>query len=121
MLEIDREPACRVRLGGLFYLAQRHTKGNAMSKIRVKQLVVGMVETNCYIIYNEETKEGTLVERQTYNYGDIITFPQAEKEETEEIKYVLDSWKNLGTEEVSPTEINIRFKAEYREEYYVEE
>ena len=33
-----------------------------MSKIRVKQLVVGMVETNCYIIYNEETKAAVIVD-----------------------------------------------------------
>ena len=33
-----------------------------MSKMRVKQLVVGMVETNCYIIYNEETKAAVIVD-----------------------------------------------------------
>ena len=33
-----------------------------MSKIRVKQLVVGMVETNCYMIYNEETKAAVIVD-----------------------------------------------------------
>jgi len=33
-----------------------------MSNIRVKQMVVGMVETNCYIIYNEETKAAVIVD-----------------------------------------------------------
>ena len=70
--------------------------------------------------YNEDTKEGTLIERKTYNYdGAIIKFPEAVKEETEEIKYVFDSWKNLGVKEISATEIDIEFKAQYREEYFV--
>ena len=33
-----------------------------MSNLRVKSLVVGMVETNCYVIYNEETKEAVIVD-----------------------------------------------------------
>ncbi len=33
-----------------------------MSKIRIKHLVVGMVQTNCYIIYNEEIKEAVIVD-----------------------------------------------------------
>ena len=33
-----------------------------MSKIRIKSLVVGMVETNCYVIYNDETKAAVLVD-----------------------------------------------------------
>ena len=33
-----------------------------MSKIRIKNLVVGMVETNCYVIYNEETKAAVIVD-----------------------------------------------------------
>ena len=41
-----------------------------MSKIRVKQLVVGMVETNCYIIYNEETKAAVIVDCVPGGMGD---------------------------------------------------
>ena len=33
-----------------------------MSNFRVKSLVVGMVETNCYVIYNEGTKEAVIVD-----------------------------------------------------------
>lgn len=33
-----------------------------MSKMRVKTLVVGMVGTNCYLVYNEETKQAVIVD-----------------------------------------------------------
>jgi len=33
-----------------------------MSAIRVKGLLVGMVQTNCYIVYNEETKRAVIVD-----------------------------------------------------------
>lgn len=33
-----------------------------MSNIRIKSLLVGMVQTNCYIIYHEETKEAAIVD-----------------------------------------------------------
>lgn len=33
-----------------------------MSKIRVKSLVVGMVGTNCYLVYDEETKRAVVVD-----------------------------------------------------------
>ena len=33
-----------------------------MSNLRIRSLVVGMVETNCYIIYNEETKAAAIVD-----------------------------------------------------------
>ena len=33
-----------------------------MSKIRIKSLLVGMVQTNCYIIYNDETKAAVIVD-----------------------------------------------------------
>ena len=60
---MKNEPACHVRSGGLFYAEPDGAgKEYAMSKIRVKQLVVGMVETNCYIIYNEETKAAVIVD-----------------------------------------------------------
>lgn len=33
-----------------------------MSRIQVKQLVVGMVQTNCYIVYDEDTKRAAIVD-----------------------------------------------------------
>lgn len=33
-----------------------------MSEIRVKCLVVGMVQTNCYLVYDEETKRAVIVD-----------------------------------------------------------
>ena len=33
-----------------------------MSEIRVKRLVVGIVGTNCYLVYHEETKKAAVVD-----------------------------------------------------------
>ena len=33
-----------------------------MSEIRIKSMVVGMVGTNCYLVYDEETKRGAVVD-----------------------------------------------------------
>lgn len=33
-----------------------------MSKMRVKSLIVGMVQTNCYLVYDEETKQTAIVD-----------------------------------------------------------
>lgn len=33
-----------------------------MSDIRIKSLIVGMVETNCYVVYNERTKHAVIVD-----------------------------------------------------------
>ena len=33
-----------------------------MSEIRIKTLVVGMVGTNCYLVYDNETKKAAVVD-----------------------------------------------------------
>ncbi|MBQ7797369.1 MAG: MBL fold metallo-hydrolase [Lachnospiraceae bacterium] len=33
-----------------------------MSEIRIKSLLVGMVQTNCYLVYDEETKRGVIID-----------------------------------------------------------
>ena len=73
------EPACQERPAGSLYtepdLHRRARvcttlssvwngagKDGKMSKIRIKSLLVGMVQTNCYIIYNDETKAAVIVD-----------------------------------------------------------
>ena len=34
-----------------------------MSEIRIKTLVVGMVGTNCYLVYDHETKRAAVIDR----------------------------------------------------------
>lgn len=36
-----------------------------MSEIRIKTLVVGMVGTNCYLVYDNETKKAAVVDPAT--------------------------------------------------------
>ena len=33
-----------------------------MSNFRIKTMVLGMVSTNCYLVYNDDTKEGVVVD-----------------------------------------------------------
>ena len=72
-----------------------------------------------FIFYNDDGV--TEVARiENYRWGDNIKLPTAPtKEPTEEINYVFSEWKNLGVEEVSKTQKNIRFMAQYTEEYFV--
>ena len=33
-----------------------------MSEIRIKSLLLGLVQNNCYIVYDEETKRGAIID-----------------------------------------------------------
>lgn len=33
-----------------------------MTKMKIKKMILGGVQTNCYLVYNEETKEGILID-----------------------------------------------------------
>ena len=70
------------------------------------------------IFYNDDGTEVLRIEN--YHYGDDITLPRApSKEPTEEIQYNFIGWKSLGIEKKTETEIEMKFEAEYEEEYYV--
>ena len=36
-----------------------------MSDIRIKTCVLGQVSTNCYLVYDDQTKEGVVIARLT--------------------------------------------------------
>jgi len=48
--------------GRLPFIMGETERERKMSRIQVKQLVVGMVQTNCYIVYDEETKRAVIVD-----------------------------------------------------------
>ena len=48
--------------GRLPFIMGETERKRKMSRIQVKQLVVGMVQTNCYIVYDEETKRAAIVD-----------------------------------------------------------
>ena len=37
-------------------------KGKDMSDIRIKTCVLGQVSTNCYLVYDDQTKEGVVID-----------------------------------------------------------
>ena len=45
-----------------FVPVEKWRKSKTMSEIRIKTLVVGMVGTNCYLVYDNETKKAAVVD-----------------------------------------------------------
>ena len=55
-----------------------------------------------------------------YTFGNKLEIPtSATKEPTDTIKYTFESWDMIGMEDISKTEKNVKFKATYKEEYFV--
>ena len=72
-----------------------------------------------FIYYNDDGEE-VVARIDGYTFGNKLEIPtSATKEPTDTIKYTFESWDMIGMEDISKTEKNVKFKATYKEEYFV--
>ena len=72
-----------------------------------------------FIYYNDDGEE-VVARIDGYTFGNKLEIPtSATKEPTDTIKYTFKSWDMIGMEDISKTEKNVKFKATYKEEYFV--
>ena len=72
-----------------------------------------------FIYYNDDGEE-VVARIDGYTFGNKLEIPtSATKESTDTIKYTFESWDMIGMEDISKTEKNVKFKAKYKEEYFV--
>ena len=72
-----------------------------------------------FIYYNDDGEE-VVARIDGYTFGNKLEIPtSATKEPTDTIKYTFESWDMIGMEDISKTEKTVKFKATYKEEYFV--
>ena len=72
-----------------------------------------------FIYYNDDGEE-VVARIDGYTFGNKLEIPtSATKEPTDTIKYTFKSWDMIGMEDISKTEKTVKFKATYKEEYFV--